>query len=101
AHKHGIEVRPFSSSVSYPLIENPVAAAADDLSAAQKMSNFFGHTLISEDVARQPSRRWVALLDQKLATTHDSIPGITELQGAISVHVQDVPAGRATRVRKN
>ncbi|WP_122562957.1 membrane-targeted effector domain-containing toxin [Pseudomonas viridiflava] len=101
AHKHGIEVRPFSSLASYPLIENPVAAAADDLSAAQKMSNFFGHTLISEDVARQPSRRWVALLDQKLATTHDSIPGITELQGAISVHVQDVPAGRATRVRKN
>ncbi|WP_163026700.1 hypothetical protein, partial [Pseudomonas viridiflava] len=94
----GIEVRPFSSFASYPLIENPVAAAADDLTAAHKMSNYFGHTLISEDVASQPARRWIALLDQKLATTHDAVPGITELQGAISVHVQDVPAGRTTHV---
>lgn len=98
AHRHGIEVRPFSSSTSYPLQDHPVAAAAGDLTAAQKTSNFFGHHVISADVARQPSTRWIALLDQKLATTHDTIPGIAELQGAISVHVQDIPIGRPTRV---
>lgn len=98
AHRHGIEVRPFSSSVSYPLSPSPVAAAAGDIAAEQKMSNFFGHTLISADVAARPSRRWVALLDQKLAITHQEVPGIAELQGAISVHVHDVPIGRATRI---
>ncbi|MBC3957804.1 membrane-targeted effector domain-containing toxin [Pseudomonas triticifolii] len=98
AHRHGIEVRPFSSSTSYPLQDHAVAAAAGDLTAAQKTSNFFGHHVISADVASQPSKRWIALLDEKLATTHDTIPGIAELQGAISVHVQDVPTGRATRV---
>jgi len=98
AHRHGIEVRPFSSSVSYPLTTSPVASAAGDIAAEQKMSNFFGHTLISADVAARPSRRWVALLDQKLAITNQQVPGIAELHGAISVQAHDVPIGRATRI---
>lgn len=99
AHRHNIEVRPFSSSVSYPMREHPVAISAEDSAAAQKMSTFFGHTLISSDVAAHPGRRWIALLDHKLATTHDDVPGIAELQGAISVEIKDVPAGRVTRIR--
>lgn len=99
AHRHNIEVRPFSSSVSYPMLEHPVAIAAGDSAAAQKMSKFFGHTLISADVAAHPSRRWVALLDHTLATTHGDVPGIAELQGAISVEIKDVPSGRVTRIR--
>ncbi|RMS76717.1 hypothetical protein ALP60_02503 [Pseudomonas savastanoi] len=62
------------------------------------MSNFFGHRLISQDIAPGSSKRWVALLDQKLATTHDQVPGIAEMQGVVSVHVQDIPAGRPTRI---
>jgi hypothetical protein len=75
-----------------------VAAAASDNSAKQKMSLFFGHKLISHDVATEPSRRWIALLDQQLATTHGALPGIAELEGAISLHIKDIPAGRTTRV---
>lgn len=98
AHRHGIEVRPFSSSISYPFFGHSVLAAADDPAAASKMSNFFGHRLISQDIAPGSSKRWVALLDQKLATTHDQVPGIAEMQGVVSVHVQDIPAGRPTRI---
>jgi hypothetical protein len=100
AHRHNIEVRPFSSSVSYPMLDHPVAIAADDNAAAQKMSTFFGHKLISGDVTAHPARRWVALLDHKLATSHDEVPGIAELQGAISVEIKDIPAGRVTRIRR-
>lgn len=100
AHRYGIEVRPFSSSISYPFNAYPVAPAANDPSGTLKMSNFFGHTLISGDVAAAPEKRWIALLDQKLATRHDELPGIAELEGAISVHVRDIPAGRPTRVMK-
>lgn len=100
AHHHGLEVRPLSSSVSYPLSNNPVATAVGDLATEQKMSNFFAHILISADVASHPSRRWVALLDQKLATTYQQVPGIAELQGAISVRVHDVPHSRATIVSR-
>ncbi|WP_426119846.1 membrane-targeted effector domain-containing toxin [Pseudomonas sp. DSP3-2-2] len=98
AHRYNIEVRPFSSAVSYPYAEHAMAAAVGDLAAAQKMSNFFGHKLISGDVAAHPSRRWVALLDQKLASTHNNLPGIAELQGAISIRIEDVPLGTSTRI---
>ena len=99
AHRHGIEVRPFNSSVSYPLLDHPVASAADDAQASRKMSLFFGHKLISSDTAAAPTRRWIALLDQNLATSQGATPGIAELQGAISVRIKDVPVGRPTRIK--
>lgn len=98
AHRHGIEIRPLSSSISYPLIAHPVATAVDDPIGVQKISKFFGHKVISGDRALDPSRRWIALVDQKLATTCDDLPGIAELQGVTSAHIQDLPAGRPTRV---
>lgn len=98
AHRHGLEVRPLSSSVSYPLIHNPVASAAADVAGDQKMSNYFSYLLINADTAAHPERRWVALLDQKLATTYQEVPGIAELHGAISIRVHDIPQGRPTLV---
>lgn len=98
AHRHGIEVRPLSSSVSYPMDNYPLARWTGDDATAQKMSNFFSHKLLDRDVAAQPTKRWVALVDQRLATTHEQVPGMAELQGAISVRIEDVPAGQATRI---
>ena len=101
AHRHGLEVRPLSSSVSYPLIHNPVASAAADVAGDQKMSNYFSYLLINADTAAHPERRWVALLDQKLATTYQEVPGIAELHGAISIRVHDVPQGRPTLISRD
>lgn len=101
AHRHNIEVRPLSSSLSYPVVDYPVATVTTDSTAAQKMSNFFGHKVISGDMAPDPSKRWVALLDQKLATNHNQIPGIAEMEGAISAHIEDVPAGRTTLISQD
>lgn len=98
AHKHGIEIRPLNSSVSYPLANHPVISAAEDAAAPQKMSGFFSHTLLSSDVASDPSRRWIALVDEKLATTQGQLPGLAELQGVPSVHVRDVAVGRTARI---
>lgn len=100
AHRYNIEVRPLSSSVSYPFNNHPVAMAAGDATAAQKMSNFFGHRVISGDVAAEPSTRWIALLDENLASTHKQIPGIAELEGVVSVRIKDIPGGRTTRISK-
>lgn len=98
AHRHNIEVRPISSAVSYPVDGFAVTTLAEDSTTAQKMSNFFAHHVISADIAADPSKRWIALMDQHLATTHDQIPGIAQMEGAISVHIQDVPSGHATRI---
>lgn len=101
AHRHGLEVRPLSSSVSYPLIHNPVVSAVADVAGDQKMSNYFSYLLINADTAAHPERRWVALLDQKLANTWQQVPGIAELHGAISIRVQDVAQGRPTLISRD
>lgn len=101
AHRHGIEVRPLSSSVSYPHAHNQVVSAAGDVAANQKMSNFFSHTLLKDDIAAHPTRRWIALLDQQLANTYQEVPGIAQLQGVISIRVQDVPAGLRPRLSRD
>ncbi len=101
AHRHGLEVRPLSSSVSYAHIHNPVTPVVGDVACDQKMSNFFSHILIGADVAAHPERRWVALLDQKLANTYQQVPGIAELHGAISIRVHDVPQGRPTLISRD
>ena len=98
AHRHGIEVRPLSSSISYPHTLHPVAQAADDATASEKMSNFFSHKIIRDDVAADPTRRWIALVDEKLATTRQQLPGISELEGVPCVHIRDVHGASATRI---
>lgn len=99
AHRNGIEVRPFSSNVSYPHRDHPVPSAAGDDTAAQKMSNYFGHQLIAGDIQEHPQRRWVALLDQKLANTCNGVPGISELEGAISLRVHGEPGSGRLLIR--
>ncbi|MDB5980795.1 MAG: hypothetical protein JWQ69_1810 [Pseudomonas sp.] len=101
AHRYNIEVKPLSSSVSYSFIDNPIVPAAGDDAAAQKMSGFFAHKVISADTAAEPQRRWVALVDQHLANTYQDLPGITELHGAISIRVKDVAAGSPRRLSRD
>ena len=100
AHRHNIEIRPLSASTSYPVDALPLAGAVEDSTATQKMSNYFAHRVISDDVANDPSKRWIALLEQKFATTHDNVPGVAQLEGAISVHIDDLPADSATLIRR-
>ncbi|MEA9976225.1 MULTISPECIES: membrane-targeted effector domain-containing toxin [unclassified Pseudomonas] len=101
AHKYGIEVKPLNSAVSYPFNNNPVAIAANDPAAAQKMSNFFGHKLISADMRARPEKRWIALLDQKMANTWRQVPGIADLSGAISLRFEGLPTGSLSRMRRD
>jgi hypothetical protein len=101
AHQHGIEVRPLSSSISYPFKDHPVPTAVGDETSAQKMSLFFGHKVLAADIATKPERRWVALLSPDIAHAHRQLPGIRELHGAISVRVEDVRSGPVLRVSRD
>lgn len=99
AHEYGIEVRPLNSTVSYGFNTAPIpdAAATDDL-ALRKMSTYFGYRTILHDTTAVPGRRWVALLDQKVANSWQDAPGISELHGVVSVRIQDVAKGKPTRI---
>ncbi|WNW13076.1 membrane-targeted effector domain-containing toxin [Pseudomonas sp. DTU_2021_1001937_2_SI_NGA_ILE_001] len=101
AHRHGIEVRPLNSSVSYDFLDSTAPLPADDPTAAQKMAVFFGSRIIAADTAQAPARRWVALLEQRHANTHRGVPGIAELHGAVSVRVEDVAAQQPVRILRD
>jgi hypothetical protein len=98
AHRNGIEVRPFSSSVSYDYADNEVATAIGDSLAQQKMAVYFGNKVISGDVQMHPGRRWIALLDHRTANTWQQQPGISELQGVLSLRVEDTPFGAPIQI---
>lgn len=98
AHQFGIEVKPFNSSVSYDFVNSPSPGAPGDSTTLRNMSTFYGSSTISNDVAAAPGQRWVALLDQKIATSWQGYPGISELHGATSVRIVDVTGDQPQRI---
>ena len=61
----------------------------------QKMMNFITHTIISADAANQGANgKWVALVGNSHANTFQGVPGISELEGAIGLRVEDVAPGQ-------
>ncbi|MCO8162666.1 membrane-targeted effector domain-containing toxin [Pseudomonas sp. 21LCFQ010] len=101
AHQHGIEVRPLSSTVSYNFSASTAPVHSQDPAALQKMSLFFASRLIDADKTLAPTRRWVALLNETRANSYRQVPGISELHGAISIRVRDVPRGQPTRITRD
>lgn len=61
----------------------------------QKMMNFFAHEVITTDQSLRGAHRWVALVGDSHAATWESIPGISELEGGISLRIESTPAGTA------
>lgn len=61
----------------------------------QKMMNFFAHEVISADQTARGAHRWVALVGDSHSGTWDGVPGISELEGAISLRIESTPAGTA------
>lgn len=63
--------------------------------------NFYSHTLIDADIAANPTDGWVALADSRRIGTHQNTPGLADLQGTVSLRVQDVASGQPVGVWKD
>lgn len=61
----------------------------------QKMMNFFAHEVISADQTARGAHRWVALMGDSHASTWEGVPGVSELEGGISLRVESTDAGTA------
>lgn len=64
----------------------------------QQMMNFYAHQVIEADQLAHGKGRWVALVGNSHANTFDGVPGVSELEGAIGLRVQDVSVGQAERI---
>lgn len=61
----------------------------------QRMMNFFAHEVISADQAARGAHRWVALMGDSHASTWAGVPGVSELEGGISLRIESTDAGTA------
>lgn len=86
AQKNHIRVQALDCMVSrrFPLMEH-----TSDISS-RKMMNYFSDTVIRADQAARGAHRWVALVDQERASTFENVAGLSELEGAASLRVEEV-----------
>jgi hypothetical protein len=61
----------------------------------QRMMNFFAHQVISADQAARGAHRWVALMGDSHASKWGGVPGVSELEGGISLRIESTDAGTA------
>lgn len=63
--------------------------------------NFYSHTLIEADIAAKPTEGWVALADSRRISTYQNTPGLADLQGTVSLRVEDVAPGQPVGIGKD
>jgi len=59
----------------------------------QRLMNFFAHHVIRADQAIHGADKWIALVGNTHANTFEGVPGVADIEGAIGLRIEDVPAG--------
>lgn len=93
AQKEGIRVQSIDCMASYrqawDVAPSPVIR--------QEMMNFHAHLVINADQAARGASKWVALMGNSHSNLFEGVPGVSELQGAIGLRVEDIAAGQPER----
>jgi hypothetical protein len=61
--------------------------------ARQKMMNYFARSVIRSDQALRGAHKWVALMGNSHSNTFEGVAGVSELEEAIGIRVEDVAEG--------
>lgn len=89
AQKSGIRIQSIDCMASYRQAwANPPSTVI-----RQQMMNFYAHEIIEADQAIRGPSRWVALVGNSHASDFEGVRGVSELQGAISLRVEDIEVG--------
>ncbi len=88
AQKHGIRLQAIDCLASYRQAWSDLPPSH----ARQKMMNYFAHLIIEADQSNRGPARWVALVGNTHSNTFEGVTGISELQGAIGLRIEDIPA---------
>ena len=92
ANKYGIRVRALDCSASYN-----VKGAGDD--ARNQMFSYFASQVIKADQAVNGPHKWVAFIGSAHTNIHRQVPGLAELQGAVSLHIRDTAPNLSSNIR--
>ncbi|WLH82958.1 membrane-targeted effector domain-containing toxin [Pseudomonas sp. FP2338] len=84
ANKAGIRVRALDCTASYHV------KGMRDLNARESLFSYFANEVIKADQAALGPHNWVALMGSAHADIYQGVPGIAQLQDAVSLTVRDV-----------
>jgi hypothetical protein len=84
ANKYGIRIRALDCAASYHI------KGIKDRETRNLMFNYFANEVIKADQVAQGPDKWVAFMGSAHTDPHHLVPGIAQLQDAVSLHVRDV-----------
>ncbi len=93
ANKYGIRVRALDCTASYNV--KGLTGKAGRL----ELFSYFANEVIKADQLAEGAHKWVAFVGTAHTDMHKGVPGLVELQDAISLHVYDTTPQRAKRLR--
>ncbi|AZF07312.1 membrane-targeted effector domain-containing toxin [Pseudomonas sp. R5-89-07] len=88
ANKLGIRIRALDCSASYYL-----KGMEESKIARTRLFNFHAHKVIEADQAAQGPHKWVAFMGNSHTDTYMKIPGVAQLQDAVSLDIEDAAPG--------
>ncbi|MEB0129076.1 membrane-targeted effector domain-containing toxin [Pseudomonas sp. CCI2.4] len=94
ANENHIRVRALDCMASYRLAGMP----DQDGLLRQKVMNYFARTVIDADKTARGATKWIALVGSSHASNYKGVPGISELEGAISLRIEDVDEGQSSGI---
>lgn len=93
ANKYGIRVRALDCTASYH-----VKGIIGDMGRGE-LFNYFANEVIKADQLAEGAHKWVAFMGNSHTDMHRGVPGIVQLQDAVSLHVRDTFPAQAKRLR--
>ena len=101
AGKNQVRIQAIDCMASYRLSgmrSSHVGENIDKETLRQQMMNFYARTVIRADQASHGAHRWVALMGNSHVGTYRNVAGISELEEAIGLRIEDVAEGQATGI---
>ncbi|CAM3147169.1 hypothetical protein SAMN04490207_2436 [Pseudomonas gessardii] len=94
AARHGMRIRALDCTASYH-----IKGLGDADVSRNQLFSYFASKVIEADQAAHGPHKWVAFVGSAHTNTHLSVPGLAQLQGAVSLHVRDTAPALAQNIR--
>jgi hypothetical protein len=101
AGKQGIHVQAIDCMASYRLNGMDIISGQEriiDETARQKMMSYFARSIIRTDQAVRGAHKWAALMGNSHSNTFEGVAGVSELEEAIGIRVEDVAEGASSGI---
>ncbi|MNI27556.1 hypothetical protein D3C73_812970 [compost metagenome] len=91
ATRYGVRVQAIDCMASYRL----TGMQGLQKTSRQAMMNFYAQTVIDADLAARGPGKWMSLMGNTHASTFEGVPGVSELENALGLRIEDVGKGQS------